>query len=188
MKHLRTLVLALPVILSAQSRPDAAALMSAQRAAMAKLAAMDGAWRGTAWTFGEGGQKDSLVQTERVGPLLDGSVKVVEGKGYDADGKVAFNAFATISYDVRSKAYTLRSYAMGRSGDYSLTVTEDGFVWEIPGGPGMTIRYIAVIKDGTWRETGDRIVSGKEPIRFLEMTLKRIGDTDWPAAGAVPMK
>ena len=26
---------------------------------------------------------------------------------------------------------------------------------------------------------------GKEPDRFFEMTLKRIGDADWPAAGAV---
>jgi hypothetical protein len=52
----------------------------------------------------------------------------------------------------------------------------------------MTIRYTAVIKDGTLREVGDRIVSGKEPVRFFEMNLKRVGDTDWPAAGAVPAK
>jgi hypothetical protein len=29
---------------------------------------------------------------------------------------------------------------------------------------------------------------GKDPIRFFEMDLKRVGDTDWPAAGAVPAK
>ena len=29
---------------------------------------------------------------------------------------------------------------------------------------------------------------GKEPVRFMELNLERIGDTDWPAGGAVPMK
>jgi hypothetical protein len=37
-------------------------------------------------------------------------------------------------------------------------------------------------------EIGERIVPGGEPVRFFEMTLKRIGDTDWPAAGAVGPK
>jgi len=52
----------------------------------------------------------------------------------------------------------------------------------------MTIRYTATIKDGTWVEVGDRIFPGKEPIRFFEMSLKRIGDTTWPASGWVPAK
>jgi hypothetical protein len=65
--------------------------------------------------------------------------------------------------------------------------TGDGYVWEIPAGP-ATIRYTAVIKDGTLHEVGDRIVPGKDPVRFFDMTLKRVGDTDWPAGGAIPMK
>jgi hypothetical protein len=52
----------------------------------------------------------------------------------------------------------------------------------------MTIRYTAVVKEGVWLEVGDRIMAGKDPIRFFEMNLKRVGDTDWPAAGAVPPK
>ena len=60
-----------------------------------------------------------------------------------------------------------------------------GFTWEIPAGS-MTIRYTAVVKDGTWSEVGDRMLPDQEPIGFFEMTLKRVGDTDWPAAGAVP--
>ena len=47
----------------------------------------------------------------------------------------------------------------------------------------MTIRYTATIKGGSWLEVGDRILPGKEPVRFFEMNLKRIGDTTWPAAG-----
>ena len=52
----------------------------------------------------------------------------------------------------------------------------------------MTIRYTCVVKDGVWHEVGDRIVPGKEPVRFFEMTLKRVGDTSWPSEGAIPPK
>ena len=31
----------------------------------------------------------------------------------------------------------------------------------------MTIHYTAVVKDGTWREVGDRVVPGKDPVRFF---------------------
>ena len=188
MKFQLVLLTALVSMLEAQNRPDPATLISAQRTAMAKLATMDGVWRGPAWTILETGQKHSVTQTERIGPFLDGSVKVIEGRGYDVDGKVTFHAFGTISYDVAKKAYTLHSYAQGNAGDFPLTVTADGYIWEIPAGPSAIIRYTATIKDGAWREVGDRIVSGKEPVRFFEMNLKRVGDTDWPAAGAVPMK
>lgn len=171
----------------AQGRPDPAARMAAQQAAMIPLAKLDGVWRGPAWTLLESGEKHNVTQTERVGPFLDGAVKVIEGKGYEPDGKVAFNAFATISFDPARRVYNLRTYAMGNSGDFALTPTADGYIWEIPAGP-MTIRYTVVIRDGKWHEVGDRIVPGKEPVRFMEMSLARIGDTDWPAAGAVPHK
>jgi hypothetical protein len=54
-------------------------------------------------------------------------------------------------------------------------------------GPGL-IRYTAVVKDGTWTEVGDRIAPGREPVRFFEMKLTRVGDSDWPSAGAVAPK
>jgi hypothetical protein len=74
---------------------------------------------------------------------------------------------------------------MGQVGDFVLTPTADGYTWEIPAGP-MTIRYTAVIKGGSWNEVGDRIAKGQEPVRFFEMNLTRVGDTDWPAGGAIP--
>ena len=77
--------------------------------------------------------------------------------------------------------------AQGFHGDFVITPTADGYVWEIPAGP-TTIRYTAVIKDGKWREVGDRIMPDKEPARFFEMNLKRVGDTTWPAGGAIPPK
>ena len=170
-----------------QGRPDPAALIAAQREAMVPLAYMDGVWRGPAWTILESGEKHNVTQTERIGPFLDGSVKVIEGRGYGADGKVGFNAFGIISYSPEKRGHVLHSYAMGYVGDFVLTPTADGYVWEIPAGP-MTIRYTAVIKDGTWREVGDRIVPGKDPARFFEMNLKRVGDTTWPEGGAIAPK
>jgi hypothetical protein len=184
------LLLAVGLTLNAsaqQGRPDPATLIAAQREAMLRLASMDGVWRGTAWTILPSGEKHTITQTERIGPFLDASVKVIEGRGYEPDGKVTFNAFGTISYNPATRVYTLHSHAQGQVGDFVLTPTTDGYVWEIPAGP-MTIRYTAVIKDGAWREVGDRIMPGKEPVRFFEMNLKRVGDTNWPAAGAVSPK
>lgn len=172
---------------SAQERPSPAALIAAQRDAMARLAYMDGVWRGPAWTILSSGEKHAITQTERIGPFLDGSVKVIEGRGYDPDGKVTFNALGTISFNPATKVYTLHSHAMGNVGDFVLTPTPDGYTWDISAGP-MTIHYTAVIKNGEWREVGDRIAPGKDPVRFFEMNLKRVGDTDWPAAGAISPK
>jgi len=190
----RLATLALPLItmgltltVFGQGRPDSATLIKAQRDAMAPLAFMDGVWRGPAWTMLPSGEKHNIIQTERIGPFLDGSVKVIEGRGYNPDGSVGFNAFGTISFNPSTRVYTLHSYALGNVGDFTLNRTEDGYVWEIPAGP-MTIRYTAVIKDGNWHEVGDRIMPGKDPVRIFDMTLKRIGDTNWPAAGAVSPK
>jgi hypothetical protein len=168
-----------------QRRPDPAALLAAEREALARFSYMDGAWRGTGWTVLPSGEKHTSTQTERIGPFLDGSVKVIEGRGYDGDGKVTFNALGILSYKPDARACSLRSYAMGNAGDFVLTPTEDGYVWEMPAGP-STIRYTTVVKDGTWKEVGDRLKPGNEPVQFFEMTLGRVGDTDWPVGGAVP--
>jgi len=176
-----------PMEVSAQGRPDPAVAMEAQRKAMSELSFMDGVWRGPAVNVRPSGEKHVLTQTERIGPFLEGAVKVIEGRGYEADGKVGFNAFGIISYSPEKQAYTMRSYAMGNVGDFAFKRTADGYVWEIPAGP-MTIRYTAVIKDSVWKEVGDRIVPDKEPVRFFEMNLKRVGDSSWPAGGAISAK
>jgi hypothetical protein len=129
----------------AQAPPSPAVLIAAQRDAMRPLAVMDGVWRGNAWTVLRSGEKHTITQTERIGPFLDGSIKVVEGR-----------------------------------------VNPDGYVWEIPAGP-MKIRYTAVIKPDSWREIGEYISPGKDPIQFFEMNLKKVGETVWPSAGAIPM-
>jgi hypothetical protein len=180
---LAAIVGALPAL--GQARPDPEALLKAQREAMARLESMNGVWRGPAWTILPNGDRHDIVQTERIGPFLDGSVKVIEGRGYDPNGKLTFNAFGIVSYNPATRTYGFRAYAQGQAGDFKFEPTADGYQWEIAAGP-MTIRYTAVIQDGVLKEVGDRLLPGKEPVRFFEMTLKRVGDSDWPAAGAVP--
>jgi hypothetical protein len=181
------LIVGMPVAALSQPGYDPAAAMAAQREAMRALSALDGVWRGQGSSVLPNGQKHTLTQTERIGSFLDGTVKVVEGRGYTAAGDVGFNALGIISYDPVKKAYNLRTYALGRFGDYVLTPTADGYVWQVPAGP-MTIRYDVVIKDGEWTETGERITAGNPPVQFFEMKLKRVADSDWPSAGTIPMK
>ena len=67
--------------------PDPAPRLAAQREAMARLSFIDGVWRGPAWSLTQTGREE-LVQVERIGPFLDGSVRVIEGRGYMADHPV----------------------------------------------------------------------------------------------------
>lgn len=172
---------------AAQGPPDSAALLAAEHEALKSLAFMDGVWRGPAWTILPSGVKHEVTQTERIGPFLDGTVKVIEGRGYDASGKVTFNAFGTVSFDPAKKAYTLHSHAKGMVGDFAFTPSDSGYVWEIPAGP-TTIRYTAVVRHRKWREIGERLAPGQPSEQFFEMNLVYVRATDWPAAGAVGMK
>ena len=188
MKPLTSLMLAAvlfaaPVTVQAQM-PASPNGSEAQRAAMDRLSMLDGEWRGEATIHGPHGTM-TLTQTERVGPMLGGSIKVIEGRGYAADGSTEFNAMATVSWDARAGRYGFRSYAQGYSGDYPFEVTDDGFRWETPAGPGAKIEYVAVVRDGVWHEVGTWIAEGQPPRPMIEMRLTRIGDTDWPAGGAV---
>src|SRR6478609_5581390 len=110
----------------AQSPPDPAGRIAKQQAAMKALSWMDGVWRGPAVTTRPGGQKITVTQTERSGPLLGGALHVVEGRGYNADGSTGFNALGIISYDPDKEAYSMRSYAMGQAGDFPMVLTPDG--------------------------------------------------------------
>lgn len=175
------------VPLAAQAPPDPAALIAAQREAMAAFARMDGVWRGPAWSLTPGGRRE-LIQTERIGTFLGGSVRVIEGRGYLADGSVGFNAFGVISFNPAANAYTLTSWAQGHAGAFPIRPTADGYVWEIPAGPGAVIRYTATIRDGNLREVGHRIAGEGPPVQIFEMNLRRVGDTSWPAADPVPMR
>ena len=169
-------------------RPDPVALIASQIEAMRTFAMLDGQWRGEATVSEADGTRLTFMQTERIGPFLGGSVKVIEGRGYNDAGGVRFNAFGIVSYDPATRAYMMHSHAQGYVGDFAFVPTGDGYRWEIPLGPAGRIRYVATIKGGELYEVGDRIAPGGASLRIFEMRLKRIGDTDWPAAGAVGPK
>lgn len=186
----RILLAAAPLALAAPAaaqRPDPAALQAAQREAMGAFARMDGVWRGPAWSITPAGRHE-VVQTERIGPFLGGTVRVIEGRGYNADGSTGFNALGVISFDPAARAYTISSWAQGQSGVFPIRPTEDGYAWEVPAGAGAIIRYTATIRDGTLREVGERIAGEAPPVQIFEMNLRRIGDSAWPAGDPVPMR
>ena len=163
--------------------PDPARI-AAQAEAMQKLAWMDGVWRGAAWAATPTGRLD-LTHTDRVGPMIAGSLKVIEGKSYTADGKTdgGFNALAVVSHDPE-RGYVMRSYAQGRAGDFPLTLTPDGWTWAA--GP---VRYASRHKDGVWTEDGEFTPPGGGPARqVFHMEMRRVAPTDWPAAGPVPAR
>jgi len=168
---------------AAQNLYDPATRIAAQREAMARLAFLDGVWRGPAWSLTPQGRRE-MIQAERIGPMLGGAIRVMEGRGYAA----AFNAFGVVSYDPVARRYSLTSWAMGYSGTFPLTLTEDGYVWEAPAGPGAIMRYTATVRDGAWHEIGERIARDAPPVRTVELNLRRVGDSAWPAGNPVPMR
>jgi hypothetical protein len=171
----------------AQHMPDVPQLMATQREAMKPLKAMDGVWRGPAWTLRPDGSRHELTQTERIGPFVEGTVKVLEGRGYEKDGSVAFNAFGVVYWDAQKKAYGMRSWALGRTGDFKFEPLADGYAWEVQF-PGGMVRYVGTITGNKLREVGHTTIQGRPPVQTFEMNLERVGDTDWPLGTPVPMK
>lgn len=149
------------------------------------LAFLHGEWRGAASVMGRDGQWMQLTQTERVGPMLDGAVTVIEGRGYDAAGAVQFNAFAVVSRDERRNVWEMRSYAGGSAGTFPFEARPDGFVWSTPAGPDAITRYTATITGDRWDQIGEYVPATGEPRKIFEMHLTRLGPTGWPSAGAV---
>jgi len=165
--------------------PAAAQEIAAPNPLMRKLDILKGTWVGDAKGVGPDGKPYTVRQTERVGSMLNGDVLVIEGRGYKSDGSLAFNAFGTVSADAKTGTYDFKAYAQGRSGNYRMEALPNGVVWELAAGPNATVRYTITIEDGVWREVGQYLAKDQPPRQIIEMTLKRTGDTDWPAAQPV---
>jgi hypothetical protein len=131
---------------AAGQMPDPAPIMAAEREAMKIFDWMNGQWRGHAVHRGPGGEK-RVIHTERSGPMLGGTVRMVEGRAYQPDGSTAFNALAMISFDPDMKAYRMASHADGRFGVFKIEPSVNGYVWSVPAGA-ATVRYTGTFKDG----------------------------------------
>jgi len=169
----------------ANAQAPNASLLAKQQAAMEALNFLDGEWAGPAVAFERTGAI-KMTQTERVGTLLDGTVRLVEGRAFDASGKTLFNAFAVIAYDVPRSRYVITSYASGYTTTTGLELNANGFGWEVPAGPGAKMLFTAVVKDGVWHEVGDYVGVDGMRKRTFQMTVKRRGPSKWPAGTLVP--
>lgn len=150
---------------------------------LAPFAWMDGRWRGEARVMTRNGPV-TITQTERSGELLGGRVRLVEGKGYNPDGSIGFNALGVIA-PMTEGGFEMRSWTLEAAGAFPIEVAGQGFRWETPGGPNAVIRYSATFDGTTWTEVGQRVAEGQPPMEIFRMVLTRVDDTDWPAAGAL---
>lgn len=185
------LTLSAPAGASAAGAPGGAPQMTpaqvvtAQQAAIARLSALDGVWRGTgAMTDRPGDAPDQMTMAVRVGSALDGTLKIIETRGYLANGTLRFHSFNTISFDPQRAEYTMNARAGGRSGNFSFRPTDEGYAWNI-GSPEAGIRYTGTVAGGEWKERGLSVAPGREPQFMSESALRRVGATDWPEAGAL---
>ena len=166
-------LLAAAAPLPAQAPPDG----SAARAAIERLAFMEGTWRGEAW-MDRGRGREQTVMTETVRRKLGGAILEVEGIGMlrgegGAAGPVVHNAFGVIYFDPQANGYVLRSWiATGQWGDFALTMVEGGVSWtrEVPGG---RIRNTARFTADEWHEIGEFSRDGVTWRQTMEIRLRR---------------
>ncbi len=160
-----------------QARPRGMPTGDTERAAMAKLDGMVGRWEGGGW-MDMGAGRSAFQGSETVQKKLRGVALLVEG---DFTGKVGdggqeapvHTTLGVIFFDAKSGKYRFNSWlATGMAGERDLTLTSDGWQWEMQAGP-MRIRYTARLTPGEWHEIGERSSDGTNWSPFFEMTLKK---------------
>ena len=179
------LLLALAPATPAQAQQTADQMMAAQRSAIGKLAGFAGEWRGTGWSI-ENGKRVPETVTVRAGPFLDDATLVIEMRSYRADGSLRFHAFNNVVFDAQGSKYEIQARAGGRYGNFPFRATGDGYVWELIFN-GSGLRYTATLANGVWTEVTDSVARDRPSQKIAEFTLRRIGDSAWPEAGAISM-
>lgn len=168
-----TLALAFGVAFTAKAQQGNSASVDAQREAMQKLSFLVGRWSGPVTIQRGPGEPLHLTQTENVQYKLDGLVLLVEGQSTAADGKVAFSALATISYDDASHTFRFRAYNDGHYLDTGLNVPGHGFSWGFTAGPAHIVNTMHLTDKGEWNEVTDVTMGDNPAHRSMEMTLRK---------------
>lgn len=155
-------------------------MTAAQQAAIAKLSAFDGVWRGSgSMRFSPNEAPHEYTQVVRVGSLDDGMIKVFDIYSYLANGKLDNRQLNMVSFNPQKGEYVV----LARGGPYSDTfgfrVTDDGYAWTIGAGPGG-IQFTGTLKDGIWTQVAVSQPPGQPSVQMAQWTLRRAGDTDWP--------
>ena len=151
--------------------------ITAQRAAMERLAPIIGSWEGEANVTMA--QAMVVHQTERVETALAGLLLLIRGAGYatsDHSGEPVFQAYAVISFNERSGVYEVRSYTHeGHVTTATGEFLEDGrFRWGFaPGGP-VRMRFTMTLDADSWSELGEMSYDNGATWRpTVEMSLVR---------------
>lgn len=155
--------------------------LTLQKEKIGEIAWLAGKWEGAGWMIAPTGERVTFRQTEDVQLRLDGTIMVIEGRGYapSAAGgpeSLMFNAFAVVSFNEFVRRYEFRSYAMGFANTFEAVMREDGaFEWRInpPNAPKM--RYVITQpQPNVWFEIGERSTDGGATwTQFFEMRLTR---------------
>jgi hypothetical protein len=150
--------------------------LEVQRAALKKLDFLVGKWSGEARVLRGPGEPLELIQTEEVQYKLDGLILIIEGIGKTkADGKVALQALAIVSYEDERETYRMRAYNDGRYLETDLKLSENGkgITWGFRLGDIKTSSRLRINEKGEWTELTE-IAIGSEPARkFMELTVSR---------------
>lgn len=151
--------------------------LATSREVLKKLNYMAGRWKGEATIQQRGGPPKKVIQEERIDWRLDSLVLTIEGTGKDpVTQKVAFHAFAIISYNQQAKKLEMKSFTMeGRQTDaYFNVISESEFVWgfDVPGGK---IKYTITLssQNRTWYEKGEYSPDGVQWYPTFEMNLTK---------------
>jgi hypothetical protein len=147
--------------------------LAAQKEAMQKLAFLVGKWSGPATAVLGPGEPLKITQMEHVQYKLDGLVLLVEGAGLNAEGKVLFNALATISFDDATGTYRFRAFNRGRYLDTELKVRENGVTWGYTAGPLTVENVMNLDAEGAWVETTDVKFGDNPTRRTVEMRVTK---------------
>ncbi len=142
-----------------------------------EIAALDflvGDWRGDGWIVFPSGERHEILQTERITPLLNGEVILIEGRGVSAvdTNHVVHQAVAFIGYDEEADDLVMRTFLPGGQGAVPIVqVGNQNLMWQI----GSNIRYtINLNEHGQWYEVGEfSRDEGQTWTQFFEMTLDR---------------
>jgi len=169
-KLLFGILLSVPCMAQLTRVPD----VEGQRAAMKRLGFLTGKWSGEARLLRGSGEPLELIQTEEAQYKLDGLVLIIEGSGRTkADGKIALQAFAVVSYDDEAGAYRMRAYNDGRYLETEIKLADDGkgLTWGFALGEIKTHSLLRINEKGQWTELAE-ITIGSEPSRkLMELTV-----------------
>ncbi|MBV6457680.1 MAG: hypothetical protein HONBIEJF_00797 [Fimbriimonadaceae bacterium] len=149
----------------------------AEKAAIEKVGFLVGKWQGKGWVMEPSGAKADYTGTETVQMKLSGKALLVEGEFKDGEGKVRHQTLAIITYDTKTSKYQFRTYLFNQpEAVHDLILTEDGFTWELKPNNTTKVRFNMTGKaKQEWIETGEVLIEGRPPMKFMEMNLKKVG-------------